>query len=97
MKVLEYENFIFFEAENLISSMIDNVTNTSLEFEVYGDEMTSEERRDLQENMRGYAAAIKVLIDAYSELTPLAERKDFMISLSDQIVKILEAPRVAYL
>jgi hypothetical protein len=43
--------------------------------------------------MRGFAAAIKMIIDSYRELTPLAERAEFMLELSDQIALILEAPR----
>jgi hypothetical protein len=93
MKVVQHDNLIYFEAEQLINAMIDNITNTRLEFEVYGDELTKEQWIDTQENMRGFAAAIKMIIDSYRELTPLAERAEFMLELSDQIALILEAPR----
>jgi hypothetical protein len=97
MKVVEHNNLIYFEAEQLINVMIDNVTNAGLELDVYGDELTKEQWIDAQENIRGYAAAIKVIIDAYSELTPLAERAEFMLMLSEQITNILEAPRAEHL
>jgi hypothetical protein len=93
MKVVEHNNLIFFEAEQLINAMIDNVTNTRLQFEVFGDELDKDEWANVQENMRGYAAAIKVIIDAYREVTPLPERAEFMASLSGQIDAIMNAPR----
>jgi hypothetical protein len=93
MKVVEHNNLIFFEAEQLINAMIDNVTNTRLQFEVFGDELDKDEWVNVQENMRGYAAAIKVIIDAYREVTPLPERAEFMASLSGQIDAIMNAPR----
>jgi hypothetical protein len=93
MKVVEHNNLIYFEAEQLINAMIDNVTNAALELDVYGDELTKEQWIDAQENMRGYASAIKIIIDAYCELTPLAERAEFMLMLSEQMTQVLEAPR----
>jgi hypothetical protein len=93
MKVVEHNNLIFFEAEQLINAMIDNVTNTRLHFEVFGDELDKDEWANVQENMRGYSAAIKVIIDSYREVTPLPERAEFMASLSKQIDAIISAPR----
>jgi hypothetical protein len=90
--IVRHDNSIFFEAEHLINSLIDNVTNTRLHFEVYGDEFTDQEFVAMQENMRGYAAAIKVVIDAYRQVTPMPERAEFMLALSDQVQLILDAP-----
>ena len=94
---IEHGQRVYFEAETLINSMIDNLTNTRLHFEVYGDELDDVGWYALQENMRGYAAAIKVIIDEYREATPLAERAEFMLGLSEQIQKIMEAPSASRL
>jgi len=93
VKVVEHNNLIFFEAEQLINAMIDNLSNTRLNFEVFGDELGEEDWVSIQENMRGYAAAIKVIIDSYREITPRQDRADFMGSLSEQIDSIMNAPR----
>jgi hypothetical protein len=97
VKVVEHNNLIFFEAENLINLMIDNLTVSQMELEFRGDEVDEAMWVDMQENMRGYAAAIKVLIDSYRELTPLADRAEIMLGLSSQITQILEAPRATRL
>ena len=95
--IIEHEKRIYLECEALINSMIDNLSNTRLQFEVYGDELSRDEWYALQENMRGYAAAIKVIIDNYREVTPLADRAEVMLGLSEQIQSIMEAPCVAHL
>jgi hypothetical protein len=92
MNVVEHEGRIFFEAEHLINGLIDNLLNTLMETEVYGDEFSKKEYFAIQENMRGFSGAIKVIIDSYSHVTPLAERAEVMEKLSNQITNIINAP-----
>jgi hypothetical protein len=92
MKVVEHQGRIFFEAEHLINGLIDNLLNTLMETEVYGDEFSKVEYFAIQENMRGFAGAVKVIIDSYSQVTPLPERAEVMEKLSNQIINIMNAP-----
>jgi hypothetical protein len=90
--IVRHDNSIFFEAEHLIDSLIHNITNTRLYFEVYGDEFSDQEFVAIQENMRGFAGAIKVVVDAYRKVTPAADRAEVMLALSDQMQLVLDAP-----
>lgn len=95
--IIEHEKRIYLECETIINGLIDNLSNTRLQFEVYGDELSKDQWYAFQENMRGYAGAIKMIIDTYREVTPLAERAEVMLGLSEQIQEILEAPSVTHL
>jgi len=93
MKVVEHNNLIYFEAEQLINAMIDNMSTAALELDVYGDEMTEDERNNISQNIKGYAAATKTIVDSYIDLTPIPGRAAFMKTMSDQITKVMEAER----